>query len=72
MNNTLGRLQAVLDEIEDPNLNKIIDEVFKIEISYRSMEAKNFPRQKVRDVIEDVARVIEHTQQAKNDEVTTA
>jgi allophanate hydrolase subunit 1 len=72
MNNTLGRLQAVLDEIEDPNLNKIIDEVFKIEISYRSMEAKNFPRQKVRDVIEDVARVIEHTQLAQSDEVTKA
>jgi len=72
MHKTLGRLQAVLNEIEDPDLNTIIDEVFKIEVSYRSMEAKNFPRQKVRDVIEDVARVIENKQPALTDEVTKA
>lgn len=56
---TIGRLQEVLKQIEDPNLKSIIDEVFKVEISYRSAERSNFPRQRIRDVVDGVARQIE-------------
>ena len=58
---TIGRLQEVLLQIEDPNLRTIVDEVFKVEISYRSAERSNFPRQRIRDVVDSVARQIELT-----------
>jgi hypothetical protein len=63
MSSTIGRLQEVLDRIKDPQIKSLIDNVFKVEISYRSMEAKYFPRQKIRDIIEGSARVIESTKQ---------
>jgi hypothetical protein len=65
MSKTIGRLQEVLDRIPNSEIKAIIDDVFKVEISYRSMEAKNFPRQKIRDIIEDVARIVENKNQAK-------
>lgn len=68
---TIGRLQEVLKQIEDPYLKVIVDEVFKIEISYRSAERSNFPRQKVRDVVDGVARQIElATKPSKNNETS--
>ena len=68
---TIGRLQEVLKQIEDPNLKAIIDEVFKVEISYRSAERSNFPRQRIRDVVDGVARQIElSTKRSSNNETS--
>ena len=68
---TIGRLQEVLKQIEDPNLKAIIDEVFKVEISYRSAERSNFPRQRIRDVVDGVARQIElSTKPSSNNETS--
>ena len=58
----LGRLQEVLNHIEDDVIREVVKGVFQVEISYRSAERKNFPRQKIRDVIEGVARTIENQQ----------
>ena len=69
---TIGRLQEVLQQIEDPHLKTIVNEVFKIEISYRSAERSNFPRQKVRDVVDGVARQIELTTKPFKDNETSA
>lgn len=59
MSKNIGRLQEVLHQIENPDLRDIIEGMFKIEISYRSTERERFPRQKVRDVIDGVARTME-------------
>jgi hypothetical protein len=68
---TIGRLQEVLQQIDDPNLKVIIDEVFKVEISYRSAERSNFPRQRIRDVVDGVARQIElSTKPSSNNETS--
>ncbi len=58
---TIGRLQEVLQQIEDPYLKAIIDEVFKVEISYRSAERNTFPRQRIRDIVDGLARQMELT-----------
>jgi hypothetical protein len=55
----IGRLQEVLNQVNDPDIKEIIDGVFKVEISYRSAERTNFPRQRIRDIIDGVARTIE-------------
>lgn len=55
----IGRLQEMLSQVENPDIKEIINAVFKVEISYRSAERTNFPRQKVRDIIDGVARNIE-------------
>lgn len=69
---TIGRLQEVLQQIEDPQLKTIIDETFKVEISYRSAERSNFPRQRIRDVVDGVARQIElTTKPSTNNETST-
>ena len=69
---TIGRLQEVLQQIEDPHLKTIVGEVFKIEISFRSAARSNFPRQKVRDVVDGVARQIELTTKPSKDNETSA
>lgn len=58
-NKNIGRLQEMLNQVKDPNIKEIINGVFKVEISYRSAERVNFPRQKIRDIIDGVARTIE-------------
>jgi hypothetical protein len=59
MSKNIGRLQEVLNQINDPKLKEIVEGVFKVEISYRSMERDRFPRQKIKDVVDSVARTIE-------------
>lgn len=54
--NNIGRLEEILNQIEDERMRNIVRGVFKVEISYRSTERVNFPWQRVRDVIEGVAR----------------
>ena len=58
----IGRLQEVLNQIEDKPTQEIVRRVFQVEISYRSAERKNFPRKKIRDIIEEAARTIESQQ----------
>ncbi|WP_315819384.1 hypothetical protein [Paraflavitalea speifideaquila] len=58
-NKNIGRLQEMLNQVKDPNIKEILNGVFKVEISYRSAERINFPRQKIRDIIDGVARTIE-------------
>lgn len=55
----IGRLQEVLNQIEDLEVKEIVDAVFKVEISYRSAERTNFPRQKIKDIIDGIARASE-------------
>ncbi|AFL83597.1 hypothetical protein Belba_0954 [Belliella baltica DSM 15883] len=52
----IGRLEEVLNQVEDEKLRDVIRGVFRVEISYRSTERVNFPWQKIRDIIEGVAR----------------
>jgi len=54
--NNIGRLEEVLNQIEDEKIREIVRGVFRVEISYRSTERVNFPWQRIRDVIEGVAR----------------
>ena len=54
--NNIGRLEEILNQIEDEKVREIVRGVFKVEISYRSTERVNFPWQRIRDVIEGVAR----------------
>lgn len=50
--NITDRLQELMKKIKDKEVRKIVEEVVDIEISYRSSSRKNFPIQKIRDVIE--------------------
>jgi len=52
----IGRLEEILNQVEDEKLREVIRGVFRVEISYRSTERVNFPWQKIRDIIEGVAR----------------
>lgn len=54
--NNIGRLEEFLSQIEDEKVRDIVRGVFKVEISYRSTERVNFPWQRIRDVIEGIAR----------------
>ena len=54
--NNIGRLEDVLNQIKDDKVREIVRGVFRVEISYRSTEKVNFPWQRIRDVIEGVAR----------------
>ncbi|KAA0245639.1 MAG: hypothetical protein DYG83_00960 [Candidatus Brocadia sp. AMX2] len=56
----IGRLQQILTRIHDPNIKEIVKRVVEVEISYRSTERVNFPRQRIRDIIDGVARTIEN------------
>lgn len=59
-NNTIGRLNELLEQISDQDVKKIVSETFEVEISFRSADRINFPKQKIRQIIEDVARQIEN------------
>ncbi len=52
----IGRLEEIINQVEDEKLREVIRGVFRVEISYRSTERVNFPWQKIRDIIEGVAR----------------
>lgn len=52
----IGRLEEILNQVDDEKLKEVIRGVFRVEISYRSTERVNFPWQKIRDIIEGVAR----------------
>lgn len=52
----VGRLEEILNQVEDEKLREVIRGVFRVEISYRSTERVNFPWQKIRDIIEGAAR----------------
>lgn len=52
----IGRLEEILRQVEDEKIREVIRGVFRVEISYRSTERINFPWQKIRDIIEGVAR----------------
>lgn len=66
--NNIGRLEEVLTQIKDENVREIASGVFKVEISYRSTERVNFPWQRIRDVIEGVARTTEVEDKQDTDE----
>ncbi len=52
--NSLGRLNQVLDKIDDPTIKEIVKKVIDVEISYRSTEKKNFPRKKIRNIVDAI------------------
>lgn len=67
---SIGRLQEILNQVDDEQIREIIRGVFKIEISYRSTERTNFPRKRILDTVDGVARTIENnTKQLSIDEV---
>ena len=68
--NNIGRLDEVLSQIKDEKVREIVSGVFKVEISYRSTERVNFPWQKIRDVIEGVARISEVEDKQDTDEAS--
>lgn len=68
--NNIGRLDEVLNQIKDGKVREIVSGVFKVEISYRSTERVNFPWQKIRDVIEGVARTSEVEDKQDTDEAS--
>ena len=57
----IGRLQQILARIDDPNIKEVVKRVVEVEISYRSTERGNFPRQRIRDILDGVARTIENS-----------
>ena len=59
MNNTLGRLQDVINQIENEDLKNIIEKVFQVEIDFRSYDSRDKPKQKIKEIINDAARIIE-------------
>lgn len=57
----IGRLLQILARIDDPNIKEVVKRVVEVEISYRSTERVNFPRQRIRDILDGVARTIENS-----------
>jgi hypothetical protein len=57
----IGRLQQIFARINDPDIKEIVKRVVEVEISHRSAEKSYFPRQKIRDILDGVARTIEKT-----------
>ncbi len=57
----IGRLQQILARIDDPNIKEVVKRVVEVEISHRSTERVNFPKQKIRDILDGVARTIENS-----------
>jgi hypothetical protein len=53
---TTARLNDLLDKIEDEKIKEIVKEVVSVEISYRSSSRKNFPVQRIRDIIEGAVK----------------
>ncbi len=53
------RLKNLFSKIKDKELKQIIAEVVNIERNNRTSSRENFPRQKVRDVIDSIARLQE-------------
>lgn len=56
---SIGRLEKILDKIEDPAIRDIIKRVIDVEISYRSTDRQNFPWKRIRDIIDSAANMKE-------------
>ncbi len=54
-----SRLQKLFEKIANDDVKTIISNVVEIEERHRSSSKENFPRQQVRDAIDEVARQME-------------
>jgi len=57
--NSTDRIQEFVSKIKDNQIRSIVEDVIDVEISYRSSSRKNFPTQKLRDIIDGHIKAVD-------------